>query len=454
VAELSAGRLDPPAAAGLLIDGPVVVDSRAATPGALFVAVKGEHVDGYDFAAAAAAAGAAVALADRSAASLPTVVVADPVRALGLLAHGWLDRLSGLGVVAVTGSAGKTTTKDLLAHLLAEAGPTVAAPASYNNEIGVPLTVLSAGGGTRFLVLEMGARGLGHLADLTRIARPNVGVVLNVGAAHVGEFGSTERIAAAKAELVEALPADGVAVLNADDSLVAAMSARTSARVVTFGTTPVADVRAESIRLSGARARFTLACTHGSAEVALKLLGAHQVPNALAAAAVALDAGLPVAAVAAALGTAEPVSRWRMEVSERPDGVTVVNDAYNANPASTHAALQTLVAMAPGRRTWAVLGEMLELGDAAGPEHEAVGHLAADLGVDRLVAVGPGARPVLRGAERADRAGTIAVYAADVGEAVRLLADEVGPGDVVLVKASRGIGLDRIAAALLAGADP
>ena len=457
VAELCGGRLDPPVAAGLQIDGPVVIDSRAARPGALFVAVGGDRVDGYDFVQQAAAAGAVLALADRSASTLPTVIAADPVRALGLLAHGWLARLtgsSGLSVVAVTGSAGKTTTKDLLAHLLALAGPTVAPPGSYNTEIGVPLTVLTAGAQTRYLVLEMGARGLGHLADLTRIARPDVGVVLNVGTAHVGEFGTVERIAQAKAELVEALPADGLAVLNADDSLVAAMSARTSARVLTFGTGPAADVRAQAVRLCGGRARFTLVSAQGSADVALRLLGPQQVPNALAAAAVALDAGLPVQAVAAALGTALPVSRWRMEVSERPDGVTVVNDAYNANPASTRAALQTLVAIGPGRRTWAVLGEMLELGDAAGPEHEAMGRLAADLGVDRLLVVGPGARAVLRGVELADHTATAALYAADVDAAARLLSDEVRPGDVVLVKASRGIGLERVAAALLAGASP
>ena len=454
VAQAGDGRVDPAAASGTLLSGPATVDSRVVPAGALFIAVKGEHVDGYDFAAAAVDGGAAGVLADRPVPGVPTVVVPDVVRALGRVAHAWLDRLratDGVMVVAVTGSSGKTTTKDLMAAVLAAAGPTVAPPGSYNNELGVPLTVLSAPAGTRYLVLEMGARGPGHIAELTRVARPDVSVVLNVGAAHVGEFGSRERTAQAKGELVEALTPEGVAVLSADDDLVAAMATRSRAPVVMYGTASDADVRAEGVRLVDGRARFVLVRGGDRADVALRLVGGHQVGNALAAAAVGLHAGLSVEDVAAALSGADPVSRWRMELTTRPDGVTVLNDAYNANPDSMRAALESLVAVAgDGRRTWAVVGEMLELGESADAEHEAVGRLATALGVDRLVVVGPGARPAHAGAALAPSWPGRSVTVADVDAATALLLDEVRPGDVVLVKASRAAGLERIALALVA----
>ena len=403
---------------------------------------------------AAARAGAAAVLAERAVPGVPTVVVPDVVPALGRVAHAWLGRLRASGptrVVAVTGSSGKTTTKDLLAAVLARSGPTVAPPGSYNNELGVPLTVLSAPTGTAHLVLEMGARGGGHIAELTRVARPDVAVVLNVGTAHVGEFGSRERTAQAKGELVEALPADGVAVLAADDPLVLAMASRTTARVVTFGTAAGAQVRAEDVRLDGGRARFVLHDPDGgTAQVALRLVGAHQVGNALAAGTVGLVAGLPVDVVADALSTAEPASRWRMELTTRADGTTVLNDAYNANPDSARAALEALVAVADGRRTWAVLGEMLELGESADDEHETLGRLAAAMGVDRLVVVGPGARPAHAGASLTPAWTGESVAVQDVDAAVALLLAQLRPGDVVLVKASRGAGLERVATALLA----
>jgi UDP-N-acetylmuramoyl-tripeptide--D-alanyl-D-alanine ligase len=447
VAAAVGGRVTPGGAGGTVLSGPASVDSRAVPDGALFVAVKGEQADGYDFAAAAVGAGAAAVLAD-----VPTVVVPDVVRALGRAAHAWLDRLRGSGpltVVGVTGSSGKTTTKDLLRAVLAAAGPTVAPPGSYNNEVGLPLTVLSAPAGTRYLVLEMGARGPGHIAELTRIARPDVAVVLNVGSAHVGEFGSRERTAQAKGELVEALGPAGVAVLSSDDPLVAAMAARTSASVVGFGTSDAAQVVAEDVRLVEGRACFVLAHAGARADVALRLVGAHQVGNALAAAAVGLHAGLTVGTVAAALSAAEPASRWRMALTTRPDGVTVLNDAYNANPDSMRAALESLVAVAGERRTWAVVGEMLELGDTADDEHEAVGRRAAALGVDHLVVVGAGARAAHAGASLAPAWSGTSVTVPDVDAAVALLAGQVRAGDVVLVKASRGAGLERVAQALL-----
>jgi UDP-N-acetylmuramoyl-tripeptide--D-alanyl-D-alanine ligase len=439
--------------------GPIVVDSRAAEPGAVFVAVKGDRVDGHDFAAAAVRNGAVAVLAQRALPGLPTVVVGDPVTALGALATSVLGELPAVAVVGITGSSGKTSTKDLVAGLLEPLGPTVAPPGSYNTEIGLPLTVLRADAQTEFLVLELGARGIGHIKDLTQIARPQVGVVLNVGSAHLGEFGSREAIAAAKAELVEALPPDGLAVLNADDPLVAAMAGRTAARVVTVGVSADADVRARGLGLDAGRATFQLVAGGAeSAQVRLQLVGAHHVGNALAAAAVALELGASLAAVAAGLSAAVPRSRWRMEVSERADGVTVINDAYNANPESVRAALESLAAVAGSgpsrRRTWAVLGEMRELGEESEREHDAVGRLAVRGGVDRLVVVGDGAAAAYAGAdaESSGDDGTLAYFAADAEAALALLADQVEAGDVVLVKASRAAGLERVAAGLLEAA--
>jgi UDP-N-acetylmuramoyl-tripeptide--D-alanyl-D-alanine ligase len=285
---------------------------------------------------------------------------------------------------------------------------------------------------------------------LTRCAPPRVGAVLNVGTAHLGEFGGRAGVAAAKGELVEALPADGLAVLNADDPLVAAMATRTPARVVTFGVAAAADVRAGDVGLDPTgRPRFTLVTPEGTAPVAMGLYGEHNVPNALAAAAVARELGMPVSAVAEGLGQAVALSRWRMEVRERPDGVTVVNDAYNANPESVRAALKALVGMAGERRTWAVLGEMRELGPDSAGEHDAIGRLAVRLDVARLVVVGPGARPMHLGASLEGSWGEESVYVADVDAAVGLLREQVRPGDVVLVKASRAAGLERVATALL-----
>jgi UDP-N-acetylmuramoyl-tripeptide--D-alanyl-D-alanine ligase len=473
VAAATGGRLAAGADPAAVITADPVVDSRQVTSGSLFVAVPGEHVDGHDFAGAAVQAGAVAVLADREV-DVPCVVVESTVAALGRLAHHVLGRLPEVAVVGVTGSSGKTSTKDLMAAVLSAVGSTggstgdstVAAEGSFNNELGVPLTALRATGRTRFLVLEMGARGIGHIATLCDIARPRVGVVLNVGAAHAGEFGGLDAVEQAKGELVEAVPeadAGGVAVLNADDARVARMSSRTPGRVVLVGTSEAADVRATGIDVDGSgRARFTLtsklAEAAGSADVALQLVGEHHVANALSAAAVGLVLGGDVATVAAALSQARPASRWRMEVSERPDGVTVVNDAYNANPDSVRAALKALAAMGrpsadhpEGRRTWAVLGEMLELGDETLARHDEIGRLAVRLNISRLVAVGDGARAVHAGAYQEGSWGEESAWVADADEAFALLEEEMAPGDVVLVKSSNGIGLrflgERLAAA-------
>jgi UDP-N-acetylmuramoyl-tripeptide--D-alanyl-D-alanine ligase len=428
--------------ADLVVDGPPYLDSRTAEPGGLFVAIAGEHVDGHEY-----AAGAHAVLGSRPT-DAPTVVVPDPVVALGRLARHVVDRVDAV-VVALTGSQGKTGTKDFLAQVLAVAGPTVATRGNHNNELGVPLTVLAADAGTRYLVVEMGARGIGHIGYLCELAPPQVAAVINVGTAHLGEFGSREAIAQAKGEIVEALPADGTAVLNADDALVAAMSSRTAASVLTFGV--AGDVAWRGMELDElGRAAFELGHAGEWHPVRLRQSGAHQVANATAAAALALAVGRPLAEVATALSAAADSSPMRMELHERADGLVVVNDAYNANPASMQAALEALVAIGArrGRRTVAVLGEMRELGPTAYDEHVGVGRAAAALGVDVVVVVGPEASGI------ADGAGAEAIVTAGRAEALAWVRENVAGADVVLVKASRGAALETIADGLLEGGGP
>jgi len=457
VAEAVHGDLVPPQEDERVAHG-LVIDSRQVQPGVLFAALPGEHTDGHDHAAEAIAAGAVGILATRPVAE-PAVLVPDVAAAMAALAAHVLRQTPQIRVVALTGSSGKTSTKDLVAALLEPAGPTVAPPGSYNNDLGVPLTALRTDASTRFLVLEMGARGRGHIARLCAIAPPSIGVVLNVGSAHLGEFGSRQAIAESKGELAEA--AHDVAVLNADDPVVLEMASRTRARVVTFGESRDAQVRAEDIDVDEqGRAGFTLITPQGRARTRLRLIGGHHVSNALAAAAVALECGRTPEQVADGLAAAGPRSRWRMEVSTSPAGVTVVNDAYNANPESMRAALKTLALLgkpAPGRearRTIAVLGPMYELGPTAVDEHDALGRLAVRMGIDKVVVVGDDAAAIHTGA-RAEEPREEPVLVPDVAAALAVLAHEVGPDagahTVVLVKASRAAGLERLAAALLAG---
>ncbi|MFF3330800.1 UDP-N-acetylmuramoyl-tripeptide--D-alanyl-D-alanine ligase [Streptomyces sp. NPDC002888] len=439
------------------VTGPVVRDSREVVPGSLFAAFVGERVDGHDYAPAVVQAGAAAVLASRPV-GVPAIVVEDVQTALGALARHVVHRL-GTTLVALTGSAGKTSTKDLIAQVLQRKGPTVWTPGSFNNEIGLPLTALSATEETRFLVLEMGARGVGHIRYLTGLTPPKIGLVLNVGTAHIGEFGGREQIAQAKGELVEALPAaeeGGAAILNADDPLVRAMASRTKAKVILFGESGEADVRAENVRLTDSgQPAFSLHTPSGCSDVTMRLYGEHHVSNALAAAAVAHELGMSAEEIATALSQAGSLSRWRMEVTERPDGVTIVNDAYNANPESMRAALRALAAMggasrAQGGRTWAVLGKMAELGDEALAEHDAVGRLAVRLNVSKLVAVGGIEASWLQlGAYNEGSWGEESVHVSDAQAAVDLLRSELRPGDVVLVKASRSVGLESVAQALI-----
>jgi UDP-N-acetylmuramoyl-tripeptide--D-alanyl-D-alanine ligase len=448
IAEITGARLDLIADPAAVVADSVVIDSRAAVPGSLFAALPGERVDGHDFALAAVAGGSVAVLASRPT-GVPTLIVADVPAALARLARTVVDSLPGLIIAGITGSVGKTTTKDLAAQLIEQLGPTVAPYGSFNNEIGHPLTVLRAAQDTRYLVLELSARGAGHIAALCEIAPPVLGVVLRVGLAHAGEFGGLAEVARAKGELPAALPAHGVALLNADDPYVLAMADRTAARVVTFGASGEAEVRARDVRLDDhGRPGFTLVTPDGSAPVRLRLSGEHNVVNALAAAALAGELGLDVAAIADGLSAATARSRWRMEVTQRPDGVTVINDAYNANPEAMTAAIGTLAAMGGGRRTFAVLGPMAELGSESRARHEEAGAQAARAGVAGLIVVGEDASPMLAGAkaERSWRGELLGVP--DVSSAVEALGARLGPGDVVLVKASRSAGLEQVALAL------
>lgn len=424
----------------VVVDGPVITDAREAAAGSLYVARVGEHADGHAYVPQAAERGASAALTTRPVDGLPCVVVEDTQAAFVALSRALIDRLPQLHVVGITGSSGKTSTKDLLGAVLAADGETVAPQGSYNSEVGVPLTVCRVTERTRHLVVEMGARGAGHIAYLTTIAPPQVGVVLNVGHAHVGEFGSVDHVAVAKSELVAALPADGVAVLNADDHRVRAMAEVTSARVVLVGEAQDAEVRATDVVLDEAgRPRFTVTAPFGTAQVALPLVGRHHVGNALAVIAAAHACGLALDDVVATLAQARPASRWRMEVTERPDGVRVVNDAYNANPDSMEAALRALAAMSCRGRRVAVLGSMLELGEESPALHRGVGELAGALGVDLVLAVGDLARDIADGARDSGVASVETV--ADVDAAQTLLHERLAPGDVVLLKSSRDAGL-------------
>ena len=485
IAQAIGARIVPPADArpdpDPMVGPDVVIDSRQATAGSLFVAFRGESVDGHDYVTAAVALGAAAAVTQYPVdAGVPCLVVEDSQVALAALARHVVETSPDLSVVGVTGSSGKTSTKDLLAQVLRTAGPTVAPVGSFNNEIGAPLTATRCDDTTRFLVAEMGARGLGHVAYLCTITPPTVGVVLNVGHAHLGEFGSQSVIAQAKGELVEALGPDGWAVLNGDDPRVSAMAERTRGHVARFAVHQrpadggevrvwAEDVVADELD----RHRFTLhvedrtaVLPTGGGEIAtssfpvqLRQLGAHQVPNSLAAAAAAYVLGLDARRIATALSKAIALSHWRMEITERPDGAVILNDSYNANPDSMTSGLATLGrigdrrrARAPRARGGALLGDMLELGEDAAAEHRRIGALAAGLGVTDLLAIGEYAADIVAGAQ-GSRVDLRASFVPDKF-ALTAAAGPLGPSDVVLVKASRGLALETVAAELATGGSP
>ncbi|HUY49496.1 MAG TPA: UDP-N-acetylmuramoyl-tripeptide--D-alanyl-D-alanine ligase [Streptosporangiaceae bacterium] len=448
IAAITGGTLHGVPDASAQVAGPATCDSRQVTPGGLFAALPGTRADGHDFAAAALAAGAACVLASRPVGG-PAAVVLDVTAALGALARHVLSRAVNATLIALTGSAGKTTTKDMLRHVLAQHGRVIAPPGSFNNEIGLPLTVLQADDTTRYLVLEMGTRHIGDIRYLTTLTPPQIGIVLNIGSAHIGEFGSRDAIAQAKAELVEALPdavLGGIAILNADDPIVSAMAARTTAKAVSYGTRQ-ADIRATGIRLSNSRASFTLHTPAGSAPVNLRLLGAHQVHNALAVAAAAHSIGMGTAQIAAALSTAEP-SPGRLQILDLPGNITVINDAFNANPESMTAGLRSFAGYSGNRRMVAVLGEMRELGPSAQAAHEAIGQLVGGLGIHLLITVGRGHADDLARAAQSSATPPL-TQTAETPEALHaMLPALLKPDDVVFVKASRSVGLENFAAIL------
>lgn len=430
----------------IIVSGSVETDSRLVTPGSIFFALSGETTDGSLFAPAAVDNGAAL-IVSAEALDLPVaqIVVADPLAALGILAHYVVARVRALGtlrVVGITGSNGKTTTKNMLRAILSAQGPTVAPQGSYNNQVGAPYTMLLIDEQTRFLVVEMGASAVGDIARMVAMVVPDISVVLKVGMAHAGEFGGIDETQKAKSEIVTSLPATATAVLNHDDHRVAAMAAMTAARPVWFGLDAEASIRAEELRATSAGTVFTLVAGQQRREVTLRILGEHHVMNALAAITVALELGVPLDDAVEALGTIERAERWRMEVLHPGGGITVINDAYNASPDSTAAALKTLAQIVtPGERSVAVLGEMNALGEYADEEHDRIGRLIVRLNIQKLVVIGHRARHIHNAAGLEGSWDGESVLVETDDEAYDLLRDELRAGDVVLVKSSNAAGL-------------
>jgi UDP-N-acetylmuramoyl-tripeptide--D-alanyl-D-alanine ligase len=429
----------------------MTIDSRVLVPGAGFVALRGQR-DGHDFVADAFARGATLAVTEVPfEAPVPDatlVRVEDTLQALSDLALLARSRLRDATVVGITGSAGKTATKDLTAAALARAHRVHASPSSFNNEAGVPLTIIGAPDDVEVVVVEMGARFEGNITDLAKIAQPQVGVITHVGLAHAEHLGGREGIARVKGELLEALPASGLAVLNEECDATGELARRTEARVIRVGRSTTSDVRATDVTLDAElRPSFTLESSWGTAPVTLSLRGEHQVENALEAAAVALELEVPLDVVVAGLADARTATR-RMDLVRTSAGVLVINDAYNSSPTSAEAAVRSLASLdIPGRRI-AVLGEMLELGDQSDAEHEAIGALAAASGIDVIIAVGRQSEHLAFGA----RGGQVSVLTvADPDEALEVVMREVRSGDAVLVKASRAVGLERVAESLTDG---
>ena len=439
------------------VGGPVVVDSRLAEEGSLFFALRGEETDGHLFAEAAVEGGAVAIIAERPlTVGVPVIVVEDTLVALATLARHVVAKVRALGqlrVIAMTGSNGKTTTKNMVRAILEPEGEVVAPRGSFNNQVGAPLSMLGVDEQTAFLVVEMGASAPGEIAHLVSIVVPDVAIVLKVGLAHAGGFGSIQQTQKAKSEIVVSLPETAVAVLNADDELVAAMAPLTAASPVFFGLSDTADFRASDVAVSVAGTRFQLDALGKSYRVHLGILGEHNVMNAIAAIAATAQCGVDPADAVSRLEAMVRAERWRMEVLEAPNGAIIVNDAYNASPDSMVAALKTLAEITRGtHRSIAVLGEMAELGDVADEEHDRIGRLAVRLNVAKLIVVGHAARHIhnAAGLEGSWDGESVLVDSAD--EAYDLLRDELQRGDVVLVKSSNSAGLrllgDRLAGIL------
>ncbi|HUW77146.1 MAG TPA: UDP-N-acetylmuramoyl-tripeptide--D-alanyl-D-alanine ligase [Candidatus Nanopelagicaceae bacterium] len=432
-----------------IVNAPAFVDTRKILVGGLFVALLGEHVDGHDFASDAIRDGAVAALVSRDV-GVPSVLVSDVLPALQSLARHVRTSLTELKVIGITGSQGKTTTKDMLFAILKAEALTIAPPGNLNNEIGVPLTLLRCTSDTVFCITEMGARHEGDIKALAEIAKVNVGAVLNIGTSHVGEFGSEAALARTKGELIASLESDGVAVLGGYDQATLKLRAIAGDRVAIFGEGSDADVRGDQISLVEGKARFMLSADGKQREIQLNYFGRHQVANALAAATIARELGLDLAKIASALSTALPQSRWRMEVRARErDKVTIINDAYNANPESMAAAVELLAewAAADGRPSWAVLGQMHELGASSGQAHRFIGRLVGRLGINHLLVVGSGSEEIANGAREMAVADVMSV--SDLAAARHFFNRHVEAGALVLVKASRAEGLERLATELV-----
>ena len=424
----------------LLVSKAPVFDSRLATPGCFFLALKGENADGHEFAADAYRNGSIFSLTSQRIDG-PCIVVKDVLEALSILAAFVRKRLDKLIVIGITGSQGKTSTKDLLTHMLGAVGPTVAPAGSFNNDLGLPITLLECDDRTRFCILEMGARHMGDIARLCEIAKPNIGVVLTVGTAHIGEFGSREIIAKTKGELIESLGKDGVAILGTYDEFTPKMASLHQGEVILFGESADIQVRAADIEMREGRPHFDLVTPAGRDAVGMRAVGAHQVSNALAVAAVGTALSLPLELIASSLSTAEISSKWRMELHESAD-LLIINDAYNANPESMSAAMRALVLFAQerGGSAWAFVGKMNELGQTQAPQSAAIGALAVELGIDHLVEI--------NAPEYGEPVGAMVIHQRPTIESAIDLVEYFAPGDVVLVKASRSQGFEVLAESL------
>jgi UDP-N-acetylmuramoyl-tripeptide--D-alanyl-D-alanine ligase len=424
----------------LLVSKAPVFDSRLATPGCFFLALKGENADGHEFAADAYRNGSMFSLTSQRIDG-PCIVVKDVLAALSILAAFVRKRLDKLIVIGITGSQGKTSTKDLLTHMLGAVGPTVAPAGSFNNDLGLPITLLQCDDRTRFCILEMGARHVGDIARLCEIAKPNIGVVLTVGTAHIGEFGSQEVIAKTKSELIQSLDKDGIAILGTYDEFTPKMASLHQGQVILFGEKADTQVRAADIEMREGRPHFDLVTPAGRDAVGMRAVGAHQVSNALAVAAVGTALSLPLELIASSLSTGEISSKWRMELHESAD-LLIINDAYNANPESMGAALRALALFAQerGGSAWAFVGKMNELGQTQAPQSVAIGALAVELGIDHLVEIDA--------PEYGEPVGAMVVHQRPTIESALDLVDYFAPGDVVLVKASRSQGFEVLAESL------
>jgi UDP-N-acetylmuramoyl-tripeptide--D-alanyl-D-alanine ligase len=424
----------------------ISIDSRSASPGDLFAAIIGERTNGHLYVEQATGNGALAALTSQEVDAPHIIVPASPdsldpvIHALAKISAHIRTLMQGVEVIGITGSSGKTSTKDMIGQVLIHAGVTHAPSGSLNNELGLPLTLLSAPRDVEFLVAEMGMRGLGHISHLCSIAKPTIGVITNVGRAHIGEVGSIEGIAKAKSELVSAIPSSGVVVLNADDQRVMAMRNLTEATVFTYGLTVEADVRAENLQLTPFGSySFDLVYRGDRAVASIPMLGEHNVLNALAAAAVGISVGMEISDIARILGSLQLKSKWRMEVHQVPGNVTIINDAYNANPESMTAALETLTAIPATGRTFAIIGKMHELGQTSQAIHSQIAKLASELGVTYVIAVGQQAQeyglPPAKAGQNDN--GEKSVWLPDFDRACDYIVNEVGSGDILLFKASR-----------------